>query len=208
MLCLRDPADETNDLGRKAIAIKHVQATFKQLCFNLNRDMAANVRASLLAPLVGTSYMLNKQRRERLRHYGYTLSKQLSISLAQKAKQVREDEQVKIESEEEAGKKRLASEERDKEWQRSTEERHEKLRLEAQRIAVLEHGDAMASVLGMPSVEDDASTDQYVDAEMKTQVKRNPTVYHPAEPMDSAAEKRLVNSALAQGTRQSEDAQR
>lgn len=79
------------------------------------------------------------------------------MALARKAQQIREEEKTKLETEEEAEKKRLASAERDKEWKRTTEERNEKLRLEAQRIAVLEHGDAMASVLGMPSVEDDSN---------------------------------------------------
>jgi|SRR4051812_40136302 non-canonical poly(A) RNA polymerase PAPD5/7 len=94
MLCLRDPADETNDLGRKAVAIKHVQTTFRKLYFDLDRNMMMNTCPSLLAPLVGPSYMLNKERREKLRHYGYTLSDQMRKSLAATAKMVRDREDM------------------------------------------------------------------------------------------------------------------
>jgi non-canonical poly(A) RNA polymerase PAPD5/7 len=92
MLCLRDPADNTNDLGRKAIAIKHVQTTFKKLCHDLDRNHVLNTRASLLGPLVGTSYMLNKERRFKLQNYGQRLSEQVHKSLAAKAKMVREQD--------------------------------------------------------------------------------------------------------------------
>ncbi|KAF1916113.1 hypothetical protein BDU57DRAFT_516011 [Ampelomyces quisqualis] len=94
MLCLRDPADKTNDLGRKAIAIKHVQATFKHLCARLDYDLPVNTRPSLLSPLVGTSYMLNKQRRYDLESYGRQVSEQHSKLLALQAKMVREQESV------------------------------------------------------------------------------------------------------------------
>jgi non-canonical poly(A) RNA polymerase PAPD5/7 len=92
MLVLRDPADETNDLGRRAIAIRHVQTTFKSLSHNLSRDMATNTRASLLGPLVGASYMLNKERRQKTQDYGRRLSQQVHKTLAAKAKQVRESD--------------------------------------------------------------------------------------------------------------------
>ncbi|KAH7091088.1 hypothetical protein FB567DRAFT_264407 [Paraphoma chrysanthemicola] len=93
MLCLRDPADATNDLGRKGIAIKHVQATFRQLCFELDHDLARNTRHSQLGILVGTSYMLNKEQRENLRHYGHSLARQLQTSLAKTANMVKQQEQ-------------------------------------------------------------------------------------------------------------------
>jgi non-canonical poly(A) RNA polymerase PAPD5/7 len=92
MLVLRDPADETNDLGRKAIAIKHVQATFKSLYHYLARDLAMNTRHSLLGPLVGASYMLNKERRQKTQDYGQRLSQQVQKTLAAKARRVRESE--------------------------------------------------------------------------------------------------------------------
>jgi len=159
MLCLRDPADETNDLGRKAIAIKHVQTTFKNLAINLDRNMAMNTRASLLGPLVGSTYMLNKERRSKLQQYGSKLSANLMASLEAKAKMVRDREmeaKANKQNEEEDEQQRLAKEARDAEWQRQSAERNEKLRKEAERTAVLEHGDAISSILGMPSVEDDA----------------------------------------------------
>ncbi|KAA8626688.1 TRF4 DNA polymerase sigma [Pyrenophora tritici-repentis] len=94
MLCLRDPADPTNDLGRKGIAIKHVQATFAHLHRTLAQDVKQNTRISLLTPLVGTSYMLNLRRREKLENYGQHLSKQTRVSLAQTAKAIREADRV------------------------------------------------------------------------------------------------------------------
>jgi non-canonical poly(A) RNA polymerase PAPD5/7 len=115
MLCLRDPADETNDLGRKAAAIKHVQATFKQVCFDLNRDLAVNTRPSLLAPMVGTSYMLDYERRKKLRYYGHRLSSEMNLSLAEKAKAIRDGEayaEATKQSDEEMERARRAREER------------------------------------------------------------------------------------------------
>ena len=41
MLCLQDPADATNDLGRNAYAIKHVQRLFGQARLQLMRDMVS-----------------------------------------------------------------------------------------------------------------------------------------------------------------------
>jgi non-canonical poly(A) RNA polymerase PAPD5/7 len=95
MLSLRDPADKTNDLGRKGIAIKHVQATFDSLYEQLVMDLESNTRPSLLAPLVGTSYMLNRKRRERLEAHGKYLQDHVQETLAAKAKEVREADRKK-----------------------------------------------------------------------------------------------------------------
>ncbi|KAH8724499.1 hypothetical protein GQ44DRAFT_708785 [Phaeosphaeriaceae sp. PMI808] len=92
MLSLRDPADETNDLGRKTIAIKHIQATFGKLYSDLQRDLNNNNRASLISTLVGSSYMLYKNRRDRLRLYGNTLLQKAKEGLAAKAKMIRDRE--------------------------------------------------------------------------------------------------------------------
>lgn len=153
MLTLRDPADPTNDLGRKAIAIKHVQATFRHLCAELDRAVNKNTRPSLLEPLVGTSYGLTRDRRERLRAYGSKLSTQLKLSLAQKAKMVRdrEIEQEKGEGAEEE--KSVREEQRDAEFIAQFAARNQKIEEEAGRTTVLEHGEAMASILGMPTVD-------------------------------------------------------
>jgi hypothetical protein len=74
MLTLRDPADETNDLGRKTVAWKHVRATWKLLLDQLRVDMQANTRASLLARLVGPAYTLQRTQRKRLAAYGQSLA--------------------------------------------------------------------------------------------------------------------------------------
>lgn len=76
MLTLRDPADETNDLGRKAIAWKHIRKTFGSLSEKLQTDLAVNTRPSLLAPMVGPIYMLHQMHRKRLTEYGQSLANQ------------------------------------------------------------------------------------------------------------------------------------
>lgn len=127
MLSLRDPADETNDLGRKGIAIKHVQATFGKLIQQLEHDMKANTRESLLGPSVGSSYKLNVDRRAQLRSYGVRLTNQMQTSLAAKAQAIREaedTEKMDEEMKEEAEMQRLAREDRDREWQRLKEDFH------------------------------------------------------------------------------------
>jgi non-canonical poly(A) RNA polymerase PAPD5/7 len=166
MLALRDPADETNDLGRKGIAIKHVQVTFRDLSAQLEFDTRVNTRPSLIGYLVGSSYKNDHARRQKLHKYGERLLEQMQRSMAAKAKAVREAENLELmesekrvalekQLEEEDAKQRLAREERDREWQRSADERNERTRKEAQRSAVLEHGEAMASILGMPAVEEE-----------------------------------------------------
>ena len=92
MLSLRDPADETNDLGRKGIAIKHVQATLRALHQQLEYNIRVNTRASILAPLVGPSYMLDQTRRRKLDHQGKYIMNQVQTSLAAKAKALRDAE--------------------------------------------------------------------------------------------------------------------
>jgi len=90
MLSLRDPADPTNDLGRKAVAIKHVQQTLKTLNFTLERDVRMNTRISLLSTLIGPSYMLYKARRHKLAAYGKRLSEENKKLLAVQAREIRE----------------------------------------------------------------------------------------------------------------------
>ncbi|KAH7081710.1 hypothetical protein BKA63DRAFT_404886 [Paraphoma chrysanthemicola] len=202
MLCLRDPADATNDLGRKGIAIKHVRATFRHLCFELDSELAKNTRHSQLGTLVGTSYMLNKERRTNLRHYGNSLARQLQSSLAETARMVREREQEaeiaeEADKESEAHKEeaRLRREERNEEFRRLVEERNEELRAEAERTAVMEHGDAMASILGMPSVEGDVDKQQSnVAGETIAKEEERVSTRFPDEEANSAAEKRSIDS--------------
>lgn len=74
MLKLRDPADETNDLGRKIVAWKHMQKTFASLARHSRVDLAQNTRPSLLARFVGPVYALQRAHRKRLNEYGSSLS--------------------------------------------------------------------------------------------------------------------------------------
>lgn len=75
MLALRDPADETNDLGRKFVAFKHAQMTFKRLESELNKDVGMNIKFNLLGNLVGPLYRLEQVLRSRLSVYGRSLIK-------------------------------------------------------------------------------------------------------------------------------------
>jgi non-canonical poly(A) RNA polymerase PAPD5/7 len=94
MLSLRDPADATNDLGRKGIAIKHVQATLAEISGKLAGAVRHNTLQTMLSPLVDPVYMLNKENRLRLRNYGINLTKNLDLSFASTAKAVREAEET------------------------------------------------------------------------------------------------------------------
>ncbi|MCJ1464889.1 hypothetical protein MMC07_003504 [Pseudocyphellaria aurata] len=72
-LCLQDPADPTNDLGRGAYGIKHVQAVFRSARERIERAMCdwegmsrserQNVNAGCLDPLVGASYTYFERQR-------------------------------------------------------------------------------------------------------------------------------------------------
>jgi|SRR5690242_16508174 len=74
MLTLRDPADETNDLGRKIVAWKHVQQTFKAMLRDLRAKVTYNNCASLLRNLVGPVYHLQQGHRQKLADYGRSLA--------------------------------------------------------------------------------------------------------------------------------------
>jgi non-canonical poly(A) RNA polymerase PAPD5/7 len=75
MLKLRDPADETNDLGRRIVAWKHIQATFKYQNRRLHKDLEVNERASLLATFLRVVYNTDERTlRKQLSSYGLSLS--------------------------------------------------------------------------------------------------------------------------------------
>jgi non-canonical poly(A) RNA polymerase PAPD5/7 len=137
MLCLRDPADETNDLGRKGICIKHVQTTFRHLGKKLHKDLSVNTRHSLLKPLVGDTFSLNKVRRERLDAEGRAVLHTMQNSIAHTAKAIREEEAVAAQ-EERTEKHKLAQLSQAKSADSASES----------------HGEAVTPILGMPSVED------------------------------------------------------
>lgn len=83
LLCLQDPADIWNDLGRKTQAIKHIQRTIEFLHLKLRAglaevDAAAPAGApwrgeSLLAPLVGRCHEVYHERRRKIEEYGASL---------------------------------------------------------------------------------------------------------------------------------------
>jgi non-canonical poly(A) RNA polymerase PAPD5/7 len=133
MMCLRDPADETNDLGRKGIAIKHILVTFRNLEKKLSMDLARDTRDSFLKPLVGDAYALNKARRIRLESVGREVLSSMNNSLSQTAQAIRDADAPR-------------------EWEavKKLAETPEK----KPRTGLDDYGDAVISVLGMPDVED------------------------------------------------------
>ena len=64
LLCLQDPADAYNDLGRPSYAIKHVQMIFKKMHTSIKKTLSQPELAlksrdwSLLAPMVRADYAL------------------------------------------------------------------------------------------------------------------------------------------------------
>ncbi|KAH9861870.1 hypothetical protein J1614_011623, partial [Plenodomus biglobosus] len=91
MLCLRDPADPTNDLGRKGVAIKHVQATFRSLLRRLENDLQMKTRPTFLGPLVGPVFMLYFMRRQKLESRGRRVMQHTHMQLVDIANAVRRD---------------------------------------------------------------------------------------------------------------------
>jgi non-canonical poly(A) RNA polymerase PAPD5/7 len=90
MLCLRDPADPTNDLGRKGTSIKHVQATCKYLEQQITSslDDPASLEGPILNSVVGPIFNLNLARRKRLEFYGNQAMPSVQTNLAAKAKNI------------------------------------------------------------------------------------------------------------------------
>ena len=72
LLCLQDPADPLNDLGRKTFGIKHIFETMTQLRIDLVTRMANPPKEgeSLLEMMVGPSYTILKGRRKIMEDYG------------------------------------------------------------------------------------------------------------------------------------------
>ncbi|OAL51908.1 hypothetical protein IQ07DRAFT_564417 [Pyrenochaeta sp. DS3sAY3a] len=103
MLSLRDPADRTNDLGRKGITIKHLQRTFKSLYTSLYNGVKLNNTPSVLGPLVEASYRINHSRRRTLRKYGKSLANQENSGekapgVDNTASMIREDDEAQKEA--------------------------------------------------------------------------------------------------------------
>jgi DNA polymerase sigma len=77
---IQDPADESNDLGRKCSGWKHIQATFKEIYRRLDHRMRALQRSkvnpkdvSVLLQAVGSAYPTYSSRREMQQEYGRRL---------------------------------------------------------------------------------------------------------------------------------------
>jgi hypothetical protein len=80
MLVLQDPADRTNDLGRKAFAWRHIQATFLKARDTLLRDINAKDRPeSLLKALVGGCEEVFGPKREAARKYARRAEEPIEI---------------------------------------------------------------------------------------------------------------------------------
>ncbi len=69
-MCLQDPADATNDLGRKCYSIKHIKITFEHLLRRVLELIGEGKPASFLAPLVGTDFVKLARRRKILAAFG------------------------------------------------------------------------------------------------------------------------------------------
>lgn len=79
LLCLIDPTDPTNDLGRQAFGWKHIQATFQYLYKGIGRKMHFDdhvYSAALLGPMIGASDRDYRFRRSLAAAYGEGLHQQ------------------------------------------------------------------------------------------------------------------------------------
>ena len=86
LLCLKDPANSSNDLGRKAYAIKHVQETFrlvrKRIILAMREWECEMViegqrlsKGGLLSPLLEANYRIYDQFRLRAKDFKQTIKK-------------------------------------------------------------------------------------------------------------------------------------
>lgn len=79
LLCLQDPADDSNDLGKACYAIKHVQATFEWAHTQISKHAASSQHRqfddqkgdtfSYLAPLLSADYTWFESQRSRLERH-------------------------------------------------------------------------------------------------------------------------------------------
>jgi non-canonical poly(A) RNA polymerase PAPD5/7 len=167
MLCLRDPADETNDLGRKGACIKHVQKTFKHIAWKLDAQLRTGKTAfahSFLQTMVGDTYMLNFARRQRLEQEGRALLASMKSSFAYTAQAIRDEEKVKAQDGQNAAEQAM------------------KLRQISERQAAMTdvdaYGGVVTSILGMPSVDEfkDGNADLSEDGAPPEEVDRSEDV--------------------------------
>lgn len=100
MLSLRDPADKTNDLGRKGTSILHLQATLRDLTSKLIESIKVNNKPSLLLSLVGEVYPRHRQRRAQLAKHGKQIENLVQSSLSAAAEDARAGEHDDVSPEE------------------------------------------------------------------------------------------------------------
>ncbi len=81
LMCLQDPANPINDLGRQALAIKHVRATFATLTKKMKMSLELfdspvnhSPSFSILDPCLAGNYERFEQRRNQLQAVGKTLT--------------------------------------------------------------------------------------------------------------------------------------
>ena len=81
LMCLQDPANAYNDLGRQASAIQHVRATFATLTEKMKVSMELfdpsvnrNATFSILDPCLAANYDCFQKKRKRLQEAGRTLT--------------------------------------------------------------------------------------------------------------------------------------
>lgn len=81
LMCLQDPANALNNLGKQAVAIKHVRATFATLTEKMkvsmelfNPSVNRDASFSILHPCLAANYDFFQKRRKRLQEAGRTLT--------------------------------------------------------------------------------------------------------------------------------------
>lgn len=74
LLCLQDPADADNDLGRKGYGWKHIQATIRALRSSIVQQMSltrsGEITESFLGKAIGPCFQAYKARRAITEAYG------------------------------------------------------------------------------------------------------------------------------------------
>jgi non-canonical poly(A) RNA polymerase PAPD5/7 len=112
LLCLQDPANPVNDLGRKSNAIKHLQKTLRVMNNTLRRDFQtiyfsnekgqAWNNACLLEPQLGRCHELFSQGRRRAEEYGLLhmlrMRREEKMKKAQAAAALEEEESGNLEA--------------------------------------------------------------------------------------------------------------
>ena len=101
LLCLQDPADYVNDLGKNTFTIKHIQQTFRELRYQILQKMEmgrsltedSQEQTSMLAPLLQANYLAFECQRTRIEQLvSHQEGKYSSLS----ERQVLEDQMARV----------------------------------------------------------------------------------------------------------------